>query len=414
MSDSFSLDSIVSRLVDFCHTLRSENIAVTPSETIDAAQCLLQVPIANKREFHDALKASLIKRPEEASLFDTLFDQFWGGSDAWFHSEQDMEAIRCRASRGAVDSRKSTERISDGSQEGQGQISPIGLVFNMLSRAKDNDTETGGKNVFALYSAIEMLGGRNFSNLKRDASVISLKRSLRKFSRGLATYPGRRFSVSTSGEVDIARSIRKSLSSSGEIAFIRRRKRRITKSRLVILCDISGSMDTYSDDVLRLLYYAYNTLRGTQVFGFSTRLEWLNKYLYAKSLRDATDSISHSVMIWSSGTRIGHAIGELCRRCPGVLTRKSVLLIISDGWEIGELGMLDRRLNDLKRRVAKIVWLNPLADSPGYEPITAGMKVAMPYLDIFSGLRIFEDRRIFERAMADNALLAAYPTNRSN
>ena len=225
-----------------------------------------------------------------------------------------------------------------------------------------------------------------------------MKRGLRTFARRMATRPGRLREISSEGKMDFRRTLRSSLKSGGHMMDLRLVRPKISKSNLVFLCDVSGSMDAFSDKILRLLHYTSNTVRGTDVYAFSTQLVSLNKYIRGKSLSEATRLVSKNVDIWGSGTRIGTALGLLFSKYPGALRQSTVLVIISDGWELGDLELFRMRLGEVKRHVAKLVWFNPQADSPDFSPISAGMKSALPFVDFFSGLGVFWDRVQFEGA----------------
>jgi len=123
-------------------------------------------------------------------------------------------------------------------------------------------------------------------------------------------------------------------------------------------------MDSHSDQLLELLYYSCNTSRRTEVFAFSTRLIRLNRYLEGRSLWSASQLISENVNFWSSGTRIGSALGTLLTQYPGSLRSSTVLVIISDGWELDDLGILESNLRSIRSSVNRIICVNRLADNP--------------------------------------------------
>jgi uncharacterized protein with von Willebrand factor type A (vWA) domain len=156
-------------------------------------------------------------------------------------------------------------------------------------------------------------------------------------------------------------------------------------------------MDAHATRLLKILHLAQNTLPETRVFAFSTRLTKLEPYLRGRSLWNAAAEVSRGVEIWSSGTRIGEALGRLLHEYPTILRGDTVVVIISDGWEVGDLEVLERNLGRIRARVSRLVWLNPLADDPGYLPKTLGMQMALPYIDLFSGINILSNRKEFTR-----------------
>ena len=198
---------------------------------------------------------------------------------------------------------------------------------------------------------------------------------------------------------DFRKTLRNNLKTGGDGVKIEFRSRKITKARIVILADISGSMDAYSEEILKLLYHVVNTINGSTIFGFSTRVVLLNRFLQGKSLREASQLISKNVEVWSSGTRIGAALKELLLKYPGVFRSSTVFVVISDGWELGDLQIFHEELREIRRRVSKLIWLNPQADSADYEPLAEGMKIALPLADVFAGLDAFTDKRKLTAAL---------------
>ncbi len=325
-------------------------------------------------------------------MFERLFERFWMGKS------RESPAGRLKLTAAEEDPKSPIIRVnSDPLTESRAQAQRMVDTSGVDSPpGAEEHGDMATKQLLAFYSHAETLGRKSFKNSDSEYSS-PLKRSLKRFARRVATRPGRRFASSDAGEVDFRKTFRAALSTGGQFVGLERRRRKISKSNIVLLCDISGSMDSHSDQLLKLLYYSCSASRRTEVFAFSTRLVRLNRYLEGRSLRSASQLISEHVNFWSSGTRIGSALGTLLTQYPGSLRSSTVLAIISDGWELDDLEILEANLRLIRRRVNRIVWLNPLADNPGYEPLTAGMKTALPYIDIFAGLKIFMDRREFER-----------------
>lgn len=389
-----TVDVTLENLIAFCDFLRDRNLPVTSSETIDAARSILYTEIEQEGDFFLALRTCLLKRAEDIPLFERLFDQFWSGKAL----HEDRIGLDGRLSKTALP--KASRLGSLKSDDSRRQISHSVGLENNVHDSTSADLEENQVRVGSLYSPTESLQGRKFDNFYELKEIQALKRGLRRFARHFSTYPGRRFVSSDSGIVNMPLSLRNSLGTAGEITSIIRRERKITKPRLVILCDISGSMDSYSNEIIAILYHACNVVKRVDVFGFSTRIVPLNQFLVGKTFREAKSSISESVKIWSSGTQIGSALGELIQHYSGVLRSRSVLLILSDGWELGDLQTLESNLAEARRRVSKIIWINPLADSTDYKPITAGMEIAVPHVDLLCGLKVFSEREAFSKAVA--------------
>ncbi len=381
---------LLERVVQFSTFLRENGLTVTTAETLDAVDSLLLIDMTNREMFNHAMRAALVKRSEDHALFERLFERFWMGKT--------IESPTGRLTQAAEEPEPSYKRVNVNPGESGLRVKAERMAaagaYSTLGAEEDKDIT---KQLLAFYSPAETLGRKSFRNFDADSS--SLKRLLRRFARKMATRPGRRFMSSETGEVDFRKTFHAGLGTGGQLVGLERRRRKISKSNIVLLCDVSGSMDGHSDQLLQLLYHSCNTSRRTEVFAFSTRLVRLNRYLEGRSLWSASQLISENVNFWSSGTRIGSALGTLLGQYSGSLRSSTVLVIISDGWELDDLGILESNLRSIRRSINRIVWLNPLADNPGYEPLTVGMKTALPYVDIFAGLKIFKDRREFERVL---------------
>jgi uncharacterized protein with von Willebrand factor type A (vWA) domain len=384
-------DPLLRKLVQFSQFLRENRLEVTLAETLDAARSLLIIDMSDKGPFYHATRATLVKRSEDYAAFELLFERFWMGK-----TRAGSPAGRITPT--AEEAKPSIKRVNldqVGSQLRFKAQQPAIPGVNSPFRAEEENTT---EQLLVVYSPTETIAKKRFRNLSAEGSPL-LKRMLKKFARRGATLPGRRLVSSEAGEIDFRKTFRTSLGSGGQLIGLQRRRRKISKSNMVLFCDISGSMDSFSNQLLRLLYHACNTTRRTEVFAFSTRLVRLNRYLEGRSFRNASKAISENVSVWSSGTRIGSALGTLLAQYPGSLRSYTVFVIISDGWELDDLDILEANLRRVRRRVNRIIWLNPLADSLSYRPLSAGMKTALPYVDILAGLKIFTDQREFERVL---------------
>jgi len=375
-------ESLLPRVLSFAEFLRESGFEATTAETLDSVSCLLLVDIFNRDQFYCALRSAFVKRSDDYPLFDRLFKAFWGSVSGSVPvngvpmPEEERTTGRARTSPSTVSIQSSS-------------------FTNLLIPDKTSQRGTPENAVHALYSPVETLGRRN---LGRDPAGNSMsKRLVKRLSRRLASRPGRRFEASKNGGVDLRKTFRRGIGSGGQLTELLRKQRRISKADIVVLCDISGSMDNQSERLLRLLYYLCNTARA-EVFAFSTQLVTLNGYLRGNSFYAASRLVSENVPVWSSGTRIGSALGKLVTLYSGYLTPSTVLVVISDGWELDDLDVLESNLREVKRRVRDIVWLNPLADSPDFRPVAAGMRVALPHIRLLAGLKALESRSEFDRA----------------
>jgi len=206
-------------------------------------------------------------------------------------------------------------------------------------------------------------------------TVLIAKRLARRVSR-------RRKPTRRGGIVDLRRSMRANLMK-GEIIELRRRARRRRKVRLVLLCDVSGSMDLYSRFLLQFLYALQNVFGRVETFTFATRLTRVSDLLRGPSYKRALRRLTE-VRDWSGGTRIGEAIRDFNQEWGRLVDRRTIVLILSDGWDTGEPDVLAQEMLTLKRRAGRVLWLNPLLGNPSYEPLTRGMAAALPLVDHFA------------------------------
>jgi len=184
------------------------------------------------------------------------------------------------------------------------------------------------------------------------------------------------------GVLDLRRSMRANMMK-GEIIELRRRERRRRKVRLVLLCDVSGSMDLYSRFLLQFLYALQNVFGRVETFTFATRLTRVTEHLKGPSYRSALRRLTE-VRDFSGGTRIGESVQEFNREWRHLVDRHTIVLLLSDGWDTGEPEVLAQEMLTLKRRAGRVLWLNPLLGNPSYEPLTRGMAAALPLVDHFA------------------------------
>ena len=174
------------------------------------------------------------------------------------------------------------------------------------------------------------------------------------------------------------------------------KQRKPKKTRLVLICDVSGSMDLYSRLLVQFAYALQNSLARVETFVFSTSLKRISGQLKNKAYERALESLGET-RGWSGGTLIGPSLAAFNSEWSALVDKRTVVIILSDGWDTGEPEELAAALTVLKRRAGKLVWLNPLLGSPGYEPLTRGMRAALPHVDVFAPLHNMQSLRALER-----------------
>jgi uncharacterized protein with von Willebrand factor type A (vWA) domain len=371
------------RVVEFCRLLRERQLVVTPARALDAARSLALIDITEAAAFRAALRANLTVSVDEYPAFDHAFAEYWG------------DLLR---------DAPLAERIPNLRPTVEGPERPPEVVF---LEAEVQLEGVGGEGQSRLpggdhsASELDILTRKDFRDY--DAGdVLRARRLIRQLSPALSTVPSRRMQAATSGgRVDIRRTVRDARRHGGEVVRLARQRRRLQKLRIVALCDVSGSMDAYSRQLLQFLYALQAESGGVSTFVFSTRLHDVTHILRRKQYEEALGGLEGAVESWSGGTTIGQCIGEFNMRYGArLLTPRTVVLIVCDGWERGDPERLAREMAVLKRRAYRVIWLNPLHGREGYEPLARGMAAALPYVDHFLAGNTIESLERLKRTLA--------------
>jgi len=206
-------------------------------------------------------------------------------------------------------------------------------------------------------------------------TILIARRLARRISR-------RRRPVRRRGRVDLRRTLRANLMRA-DLIELRFRARKRKKTKLVLLCDVSGSMDLYSRFLVQFLFAVQRVFRRVETFTFSTRLTRISEHLKSRSYRQVLRRLAE-VRDWSGGTRIGDSLAEFNREWGRIVDKRTIVIVLSDGWDTGDPDVLAAELLRIKRRAGRVIWLNPLLGNPSYEPLTRGMAAALPLVDHFA------------------------------
>jgi uncharacterized protein with von Willebrand factor type A (vWA) domain len=247
----------------------------------------------------------------------------------------------------------------------------------------------------AAYSDAELLRDKDFADYTDAERAVARAIIARLARRGPQRRSRRLRAVRRRGpRPDIQRTVRESLRHGGEPLDRRWRAPSTAPRRLVLVCDVSGSMTPYARMLLQYLHAAVATRRPVEAFAFGTRLTRVTRELAVRDPDRALERVSAAVSDWSGGTRIGAALGELNRVHGRRLGRGAIVVLLSDGWDRGEPELLAAEMARLRRSAHRVIWLNPLKAAPGYEPLVRGMAAALPHTDHFlagNSLRSLEE-----------------------
>jgi uncharacterized protein len=350
---------LVVHLARFCGALREHGIGVTLQDEADALAALVLVDLGDREEVRRAFRATLKIRPPDAALFADLFS-------LWWRSSPEEEPRGPRRRNPAV------------SAPGRPQRAPSAAATAASDAPPDargpGDGEPG-------WSREAMLRRKPFEALSGD-EVAAMERLLARLARRLATRPSRRrVPVRGRGEVDLRRSLRGAVASGGELMSLARRRRAVERPRLVALLDTSGSMDPHARFLLAFLLGLRGAAPGSEVFAFNTALVRLTPWLRAGRADEVLVRLAAAVPDWSGGTRIGECLAAFAGRHLERVDGRTVVLVLSDGLDRGEVAPLAPAMAALRRRARRVLWLNPLAGDPRYQATARAMAAALPFVD---------------------------------
>ena len=358
-----------SNLVGFCRHLRNQGLLSGLGEQMDALRALDQIPLREEEPFRMALRTSLAKSSREQEIFDEHFRKFWY---VWESSEEFY-----RKPPGEEEEERAKIRVIDERQQKPTYLS-INDWMNQESESEEVKEAAG-------YSPFEVDTERDFSQFGNE-ELQDLITLINEIGKRLATRFSRRMRHSKRhGPMDLRRTMRQSLRRGGDLLDLMHRRRRRQRLKLVLICDVSKSMDLYSRFLIQFIYAFQTVYRRIETFVFSTSLHRITDQLKEQSMDEAVARLSENVPDWSGGTKIGASLKQFVDDFSlKVVDPATVVLVISDGWDTGEVELLSESMAHLNRSSRSLIWLNPLKGSPDYEPTTRGMQAALPHPDLFA------------------------------
>jgi uncharacterized protein len=348
--------AMVRHVVTFGRVLREVGIEVGPGRVADAVRGLGSVDLTRQEDVYFTLRQTLVSRHDELELFDRAFV-------AWFLRGPIAPLVRQKELRRQDDRLVSVTLSASGENE---EPAPDGAPFELGASAHELLREKD----FAQMTAEE------FERARRLLAAIARSRPRRTSRRRTPDPRGDR--------LDMRRLIRRSLRCGGDPVDQSWKARKSVPRKLVVLCDVSGSMDAYARALLLFLHALVGTGHGVEAFGFGTRLTRLTPDLATRDPEAALARATNFALDWGSGTRIGASLKEFNdlygRRA---LSRGAVVVIVSDGWEREDSELVAREMAKLARAAYAVVWVNPLKGDPEYQPLAGGMRAALPFVDRF-------------------------------
>ncbi|MGB1249217.1 MAG: vWA domain-containing protein [Candidatus Promineifilaceae bacterium] len=361
---------LLNNLLLFGRLLHNLGMDTNPGSMIDAMKALEHVQVGQRADFYHTLRSILVRRKEHLDLFEAAFNLFWQrpGTQSLDLNLGDM--LQQQAKPEIIYAPPIHDELDESSEEGE--------------EDDDEDLSTVVE-ITKTFSNEETLRSKDFEQMSQD-EIQAVKKLMSQLLWQLGQRKTRRLEVGKKGRIlDVRRSIRRSFRHGGEMLELSKLRAKIKPRPLVILADISGSMERYAKLLIHFLYSLAEGLdQRVEVFVFSTRLTRITRQLRNKDADRAIIEAANAVPDWGGGTRIGEAIKtfnfQWGRR---VLRGGAITLVISDGWDRGDPLLLGKEMERLQKTSHRVVWLNPLLGSARYEPLTRGIVAALPFVDDF-------------------------------
>ena len=351
-------DSFSSAYIGFGNLCRSRGLNVGIMESKESMMAALLGLQSEPELLRYGLKSIFCINPEQTELFDELYDRFW------------LKAKTRSKGKTLFKNQSNITRRSKAS------IVMLGIGKN--ERNRETAHHTSGAN------AKESLKKTDFNQIADEDSE-QLDRLSHQLYEQMSLRLRRKLKKSRQGGIDIKRTIRSNMGSGGSMIELIKKNRRKQKYKLVILLDVSGSMDKYSFYLLKFILALKSNFKEIEAFVFSTKLMRITAFLDHADQFSTLHAMSHQVNHWSSGTKIGACLKDFNDNfAKRVLHGKTMTIVLSDGLDTGDTQLLSDQIVKIKLRTNKLIWLNPLKGMERYEPIQRGMKVAIPALDHFA------------------------------
>ena len=355
-------------VVLLCRFLRKKSFNITVTEEADALKAISFLPIHSEDYFKEALRSVLTKSQFQQSKFDEYYHEF---------KEQLKKATDSKVKELPEEKEKPEKKTK------AAQFEALKDWLNLTPSEEEKEV--------ASFSDMEVLTKKDFLDLSEDEMRLMM-RVLQKLARKLAHQKSRlRKKSKRHQKLDLKQTIRANMRKGGEIQQLVFSQKKDRKLKLVLLCDVSRSMDLYSRFFIHLIYAFQNAYDKIETLVFSTALHKVSELLDNNEFDKAFQMISERVPHWSGGTTIGSCLQDFTQNYGhGMLDKKTIVLILSDGWDTGEPEVMKEAMKTIYKKSKKVIWLNPLAGSPDFSPEVIGMKTALPYIDVLASAHNLE------------------------
>lgn len=367
-------DALLERLIGFLRFMRSNAYHIGIQENQDVMRMAEHAGLLDPRRMRGGLRALLCSNCDDWQRFDELFDAYWKPAN---RSKEQLSSH----------SKKMDRKNGLSGQQGGGN-----QVAEADHAQRGDDSDAGGAGSKGGASAQEVKATTDFRMLTDESQMREMERLVERLAKQMRRRMTRRQRVQQQGRrIDLRRTIRNSLRYGGTPLNLAFKQRKQQLPRLILLLDVSRSMSLYSFLFLRFARGIVEAFKDADAFVYHTKLVHVTDALRERDMTKAKEKLALMSSGWSGGTRIGDCL-KLFNQDYGrrIVNSRSVVMVVSDGYDTGEPEALAEQLRQLKQRARKVVWLNPLLGRDGYEPTAGGMQAALPLLDLFASAHNLE------------------------
>ena len=364
--------SLPAHAIQFSRYLRDNSFMIGPNEESDILISFSRMVPSSFNQQKALYKSILVKNRKQFLQFDELYDQYW------------TELSRAEDSK-----QKAIEEESQKPKKAAGQKSDLQVLKKWLYGGRIDEEKD-----IATYSAFEAISKKDFSSFISNEQK-ELLQLIKIIADRMANKYSRRYTRSKSTKsLDLRRTIKHSIKNGVEINQFYFKEQQKRKVNLILICDVSKSMELYSQFLIEFMYGFQQVVDKLHTFVFSTKLISLSQALRDGDYEKVLNNLSEQVPHWSGGTRIGESLSAFKEKYgQRLLNKDSIVIILSDGWDTGDIDLLESSMKYIHKKSDRIIWLNPLAGNPDYKPSTKGMEVCMPYIDVFTSAHNLDSLR---------------------
>lgn len=368
------VEAVDEQLTGFVRYARENRYQIGLTETLDCHKLAKQVGILDKVQLKRSLKGLMCSNADDWERFDRLFDLYW---------EHESGKGASQVTHGGSGTRDKSMPAANQTQQG----SQAGGHFDVPdAQGEDGSDSADGRLSQDGASSAEALEKTNFKQLNSAAELRQMEDLAEALARRIRRQMLRRMRTSQRGNrIDMRRTIRHSLQHGGEPLYLRKKQRQVRIPKLVVMLDVSRSMSVYSYLFLRFARGILSAFKEADAFAFHTRLQHIGETLREQSRVKLIEKMELISFGWGGGTRLDTSLHEFNQRyARNVLNRRTVFVIVSDGYDTGEPDHLVAQLQRIKSQVRRIVWINPLLGQDSYSPSTKSIQAALPLIDVFA------------------------------